>query len=144
MESKPDNEVKRIYNLLNIPEDSNDKKGLSKKEKALNLLSYEIISYLANNGVKITNINEVLNHALEIPLNNKAKHVNKCFKYKAKSRSNSCCICGATKDLTIHHIKPIGDYPELKYRPDNTIICCKSCHEYIHNYSCKLNVLKEA
>lgn len=138
---KTDEEIKRIYNLVNATAPAQSRK----KEKALNLLSYEIVNYLATNGVKIRNINNVLTHALEIPLEAKAIHINKHFKIMAKQRgANKCAICGATENLSIHHIKQVTDYPELKYNYENTIICCTSCHEYIHNWEAKLNPLKEA
>jgi len=45
---------------------------------------------------------------------------------------NTCVLCGETKQLMIHHIKPRKDFPELYYDYDNVITVCKRCHESIH------------
>lgn len=131
MDYKSEDEAKRIYNLLTTPEDTKDKNLLNKKSKVLNLLAYEIIEDLAINGVKIDKIDDVLKRALEIPITKKYIHVNKCFKAKARARANSC-LCGSNEKLTIHHIKGVRNYPELRYRVDNTIILCNTCHNFIH------------
>lgn len=52
--------------------------------------------------------------------------------YRKTKKANTCIICGNDKDLTIHHIKPIKDYPELKYRFDNIKVICKTCHKNLH------------
>lgn len=52
--------------------------------------------------------------------------------YKKTKKANTCIICGSDKDLTLHHIKPIKDFPELKYRFDNLKVICKKCHENLH------------
>jgi len=31
----------------------------------------------------------------------------------------------------VHHIKPIKQYPGLKYSIDNLMSCCRDCHERI-------------
>ncbi len=54
--------------------------------------------------------------------------------YKKTKKANNCIICGSDKDLTLHHIKPIKDYPELKYRFDNLKVICKSCHKNLHDW----------
>jgi len=38
----------------------------------------------------------------------------------------SCVICGTTKDLQVHHIKPFHLYPELELDPNNFITLCTS------------------
>ena len=43
-----------------------------------------------------------------------------------------CEKCGSKKNLTIHHIKKVAEYPELKNNPDNCITLCKKCHQKIH------------
>lgn len=136
---KTDEEIKRIYNLVNTDASS------KKKKKAFNLLSHDIINYLAQNGVKPRNIDNVLKHALEIPLESKCISINKTFKLESRKRgANKCAICGNTENLSIHHIKPISDYPELKYHADNTLICCTNCHSYLHNFKVEVMPLKEA
>ena len=41
---------------------------------------------------------------------------------------NECEICGAVKDLHVHHEKPQKTHPHLSLDPDNGIIFCQSCH----------------
>lgn len=44
----------------------------------------------------------------------------------------TCRHCGQTdrKLLDAHHIKPISQYPELKYSGDNGITYCMWCHAW--------------
>lgn len=37
----------------------------------------------------------------------------------------ACAVCGATKRLTAHHIKPYQWYPELEMEHDNLITLCE-------------------
>ena len=38
----------------------------------------------------------------------------------------TCVICGTSKDLQVHHIKPFHLYPELELDPSNLITLCTS------------------
>lgn len=53
--------------------------------------------------------------------------------YKKIKNNKVCVICGESKDLDLHHVKPIRDYPELKYRLDNLKPICKNCHKNLHD-----------
>jgi len=44
-------------------------------------------------------------------------------------RSAECEICGATKQLEPHHIKPWALYPESRYELSNGKVLCKICHK---------------
>ena len=53
-----------------------------------------------------------------------------------------CAVCGDTKKLEVHHIKPFHEYPELELEPSNLITMCESksygiiCHLLVgHNGS---------
>ena len=44
-----------------------------------------------------------------------------------------CCTCGSASDLTVHHIIPRSERPDLSYDPDNLAVLCRSCHDEVHN-----------
>jgi hypothetical protein len=48
-----------------------------------------------------------------------------------------CAICGTTKSLQVHHIKPFHKYPELELDPNNLITLCTSRYP---GYSCHFEV----
>jgi 5-methylcytosine-specific restriction enzyme A len=39
---------------------------------------------------------------------------------------SECAVCGGTKKLEVHHIKPFCDFPELELDPNNLITLCES------------------
>jgi hypothetical protein len=45
-----------------------------------------------------------------------------------KKYNYQCAKCGAKDNLEIDHIKPISQYPELAFDPDNVQILCHKCH----------------
>jgi hypothetical protein len=56
---------------------------------------------------------------------------NKTLKNKIKERDNNCCqLCGASKDLHVHHI----DYNKKNKEENNLITLCRKCHN-ITNYN---------
>jgi len=46
-----------------------------------------------------------------------------------------CALCGTSKDLQVHHIKPFNIYPELELDPKNLITLCTSKY---WGFSCHL------
>ncbi len=62
------------------------------------------------------------------------------MRYKTRrfvvQRDKVCQVCGKKgvrgNKLTIHHIKPKSEYPELDDDPDNLILVCRKCHDLIH------------
>ena len=50
-----------------------------------------------------------------------------------------CSICGATDDLTVHHVLPCENYERLYTNKDNLIVICKKCHYQYHNDYTKVN-----
>jgi len=45
---------------------------------------------------------------------------------------HTCQLCGTSEHLHAHHIKPWATYPELRYRVDNGLTLCLSCHVLTH------------
>lgn len=59
----------------------------------------------------------------------------KKWKKKIKSLDEGSCQCCSErveKDLQIHHIMPLKDYPELVIDEGNGIALCKKCHNKYH------------
>jgi 5-methylcytosine-specific restriction enzyme A len=47
----------------------------------------------------------------------------------------TCALCGGTKKLEVHHIKPFHLHPELELDPNNFITLCESTK---HGVNCHL------
>ena len=46
----------------------------------------------------------------------------------------SCELCGDTeKNLQMHHLYAVSEYPELALEQNNTMLVCEGCHQKIHN-----------
>ena len=41
-----------------------------------------------------------------------------------------CAICNTDRRLEAHHIKPVKDFPELRYDTSNGLCVCHQCHYY--------------
>lgn len=44
----------------------------------------------------------------------------------------ACQFCGSTEKLESHHIKPVCDFPELRFDISNGVCLCHSCHVKAH------------
>jgi 5-methylcytosine-specific restriction endonuclease McrA len=56
----------------------------------------------------------------------------KRFRYQVLIRDNfTCRVCGSRINLTVHHIKSISLYPELRYKISNGVTVCRQCHDEI-------------
>lgn len=44
-----------------------------------------------------------------------------------------CQMCGATKNLHVHHIKPYSEYKDGRTDPNNGITLCAKCHRKVHS-----------
>lgn len=54
---------------------------------------------------------------------------------KIVEQDGKCRLCGCPiKDQTcsLHHIKPVSAFPELKRNIDNVVLLCHHCHQAIH------------
>jgi hypothetical protein len=68
-------------------------------------------------------------------------------------KNGECALCGNTKKLNVHHIKPFHVHPELELEPSNLITLCEDrsngvyCHLFfghLGNYkSINPNVLED-
>ena len=38
----------------------------------------------------------------------------------------TCAVCGGTKDLEVHHIRPFHLHPDLELNPNNLVTLCES------------------
>lgn len=57
----------------------------------------------------------------------------KVWKDTVKSRDgNKCVMCGSTRRLEVHHIKPFAEFPEFRTDPNNGITLCRNCHSLYH------------
>ena len=45
----------------------------------------------------------------------------------------TCCDCGLTESLHVHHIKWQIDNPELSYKVKNGVTLCRECHNRRHD-----------
>lgn len=65
-----------------------------------------------------------------------ASTLQRAFRRKIFKRDGYVCAgCGKKLDieyLTIHHIKPKSEYPDLIYDPDNCQTLCRNCHKLLH------------
>ena len=49
---------------------------------------------------------------------------------------STCQSCGTDQDLTIEHIKPVMDYPELALNSSNLTTLCRSCNTKSYHAYC--------
>lgn len=62
------------------------------------------------------------------------------FRKKVLERDEyRCKLCGVSKDLQVHHIKPYAKNPALRTSVKNGITLCKSCHKKVHSKAVDLN-----
>lgn len=43
-------------------------------------------------------------------------------------REPRCCCCRTRKNLDVHHVRPVGLYPELELDAANVMTLCRPCH----------------
>ena len=64
----------------------------------------------------------------------------------------SCELCGKELSMStseLHHIKPVSQFPELRYDPDNMMLLCHDCHVGLHKevqrkaYEYQSNLIKK-
>lgn len=88
------------------------------------------------------------------PLGHKRSHKWPTVRKNHLKEHSACVVCGDTKKLEVHHIKPFHEHPELELEPTNLLTMCESksygiiCHLLIgHNGSYKSinpNVVEDA
>lgn len=45
-----------------------------------------------------------------------------------RRRDGVCVSCGTTAGLTVHHVVPAREAPELAFDPSNLVTLCRPCH----------------
>lgn len=114
-------QTKKTFHILN------NEQGENKFEEELQRMAKNTIYFLLYNGVP----ENIVPLILEATKNYNTYDIKKDV-FRKKKKNNSCVICGATTNLTLHHVKAIKDYPELQFRADNLKPICKNCHENLH------------
>ena len=66
-------------------------------------------------------------------MNDKRKSLEyKEWRDRVKHRDgNACCKCGFEKNLEVHHIKPLKEYPDFALVLDNGLTLCGNCHSLL-------------
>lgn len=97
----------------------------------VNRLSNELILFCLNKGIPQRYLKYFLCYSMSFINNENISHILRHQKNKFK-KNKVCAICGASENLTIHHIKPINKAPYLKYNSNNFIVLCNECHRNHH------------
>ena len=103
-------------------------KGESNQVKTLERISKNTIYYILASGVP----EEVVPIVLGRSLNYSASEIGRDL-FRKKRKNSSCLICGSSENLTVHHLRPVNENPELKYNYNNIKVICSNCHKSIHN-----------
>lgn len=104
----------------------------SEDRQIIDNYSKGIIYLLLCLGVPKRQLQIVLQNAFNYTISKEIKHIFTDLK-KEYRQNKECVICGSKENLQIHHIKPIGRNPHLKYNPVNWIVVCGSCHKELHD-----------
>ena len=102
-------------------------KGEGNQVTTLERISKNTIYYILASGVPEEVVPIVLNKSLTYEPSRIGRDL-----FKSKRRNSSCLICGSSENLTIHHLRPVRENPELKYNYNNIKVICSDCHKSIH------------
>ena len=119
-----------IYNFFKS--DSNYKEGLNSYNLIkVDNLAKDIIIYCLNKGIPKKYLKYFLFYCMCFinPMD-----LNKLLtRHKQEFKLNKVCAsCGATDNLTVHHIKPVSKAPYLEYDFNNYLVLCDKCHKLHH------------
>lgn len=103
-------------------------KGESNQVKTLERISKNTIYYILASGVPEEVVPIVLGRSLKYSASGIGRDL-----FRKKRKNSSCLICGSSENLTIHHLRPVNENPELKYNYNNIKVICSNCHKSIHN-----------
>jgi len=101
----------------------------SKQNEMVKKISDDIILELGMNGVPIDKIKFIGDYLMSCGDDYCGGLIRGNFVSK---RKDNCEMCGSTKKLTNHHIKPKRSHRWLQYNPSNSMTLCESCHRIIH------------
>ena len=99
--------------------------AIIKPELALRNIADTIIFDLMDNGIDVQDVDKIVLEVL------RKKDDIKFKQWIIHQRSNKCFLCGSRKNIELHHIKPVVNYPELKYDVDNVVLLCCACHQAV-------------
>lgn len=130
-------DVKQTYKTLNhIFKGAYNKYGNSKPLKKHDLikcdnLCKDVIVYCINKGIPKNLLKYFWFYCMSF-IN--AKDLNLILHdVKKEYRQNKvCAVCGASDNLTIHHVKEVSKYPYYEFNTSNFIVLCDSCHKKHH------------
>lgn len=105
----------------------------SEDREIVNNYSKGIVYVLLCLGVPKKQLQIILQNAFNYCTSKESKLIFEELKRKHRATIGKCAICGSKENLQIHHIKPIGRNPHLKYNPVNWIVVCGSCHKELHD-----------
>lgn len=90
-------------------------------------LSKDIIIYCLNKGIPKKYLKYFLFYAMSFinPMDLNLLLTRQKQEFK---KNKVCAICGASENLTIHHIKKVCNAPHLEFNNNNFIVLCKECH----------------
>ena len=126
-----ENDARMVYVTFKNKEPNHLEK--EKKKKLINKFTYELIDYLAVNGIPIVEMDTIFESCLKLNDDQKGIHLEKMIHQRTlQNYHKRCSLCGKEKELTIHHIKQKSEYPELRYRLNNLMLVCSDCHKRMH------------
>lgn len=68
------------------------------------------------------------------------KYMSSVLNTTVKKRDNNCCfLCKSSRELEVHHIFGLGEYPFLAIYPENVVTLCHSCHKEYHSKYKEIN-----
>lgn len=85
----------------------------------------EQFGYVISNWYEVTNRGEVARKRLTYQYRKWRESV-------LERDHHKCVICGSTKDLEVHHIKPFAQFPEERLNIENGVTLCSACHKQVH------------
>ncbi len=112
--------------------------GLTTKGKKRKLNVCQICGRIHNgtNGIRCSSCSDIIVYEQALARRRDAELI--LWKRRVKRRDNNLCQkCGTNKDLQVHHIKNYAQYPEMRYKINNGIVLCKSCHISLDGFHSK-------
>jgi len=126
-------DVKNTYKTINkifkgVSNDKEINKPLKQQDFIkLDNLANDIILFCLNKGIPKNILKYFLFYTMSL-INPRDLNLF-LTRYKQDFKKNKvCAICGASENLTIHHIKEVSKAPYLEFNKNNFIVLCNECH----------------
>lgn len=117
-----ESQAKNTYHMLQ------DTANTNQWDNELVRMAKNVVYWLMYSGVPTHLIPLILQKAGNYQVDDVKRQI-----FKHKKTHSPCVICGNDKHLTIHHIKPVSQYPYLQYRKNNLKTICLNCHKILHD-----------